>query len=307
MNLRELIKESNSESSSVLNFSWFLKKQGYSEATIISRVKLMKVLVKRGANFDDPESVKGVIAQQDWSGGRKQNAVYMYSCYLKMLGRSWSAPNYRRVDKIPFIPTEFEIDQLIAGVGFNVSFFLRFLKETGARCGEAFQLRWEDVDFERNTVSVVPEKSSKPRIFSLSSDLMNIFRDRMKSEGLVFGAGTKSLTHFRKTFERQKKVLASKLCNPRLNRISFHTFRHWKATMLYHQTRDVLYVMNFLGHKNIKNTLIYVQMEEALFKTQNNEFLCKVASTIDEARILIESGFELVCDIDGCKMFRRRK
>ena len=76
--------------------------------------------------------------------------------------------------------------------------------------------------------------------------------------------------------------------------------------MLYHQTKDILYVMQFLGHRNIKNTLMYVQLEETLFKNENEQFVCKVAGTIDEAKELIEAGFEYVCDFDSQKMFRKR-
>ena len=65
--------------------------------------------------------------------------------------------------------------------------------------------------------------------------------------------------------------------------------------------------MQFLGHKNIKNTLKYVQLEEALFKEQNEEFICKVAKTIEEAKELIELGFEYVCEIQDAKLFRKRK
>lgn len=71
--------------------------------------------------------------------------------------------------------------------------------------------------------------------------------------------------------------------------------------------KDILYVMQFLGHKNIKNTLIYVQLEEALFKNENEEFICKVASTIEEGKLLIETGFDYVCEFDGVKAFRKRK
>jgi integrase len=58
--------------------------------------------------------------------------------------------------------------------------------------------------------------------------------------------------------------------NPRLKRINFHPLRHWRATRLYHQTKDILYVMQFLGHRNIKKTLIYVQLEETLFKMKTS-------------------------------------
>lgn len=77
--------------------------------------------------------------------------------------------------------------------------------------------------------------------------------------------------------------------------------------MLYHQTKDILYVMDFLGHKNIKNTLRYVQLEEALYQRENEDFICKVASTIEEAKTLVESGFQFICDFNGAKLFKRRK
>jgi len=51
--------------------------------------------------------------------------------------------------------------------------------------------------------------------------------------------------------------LAKKLENARMAKIGFKTLRHWKASTLYHQTRDILLVMRTLGHKDIRNTLVY--------------------------------------------------
>ena len=118
---------------------------------------------------------------------------------------------------------------------------------------------------------------------------------------------TPNLRALRRVFHRQRERLVRKLQNPRLRLIHLHTFRHWKATMLYHQTKDILYVMNFLGHKSIKNTLIYIQLEEAIFKEESNEYICKVAKNLDEAKELIELGFEYVTEMDGVKLFRKRK
>ncbi len=62
--------------------------------------------------------------------------------------------------------------------------------------------------------------------------------------------------------------------------------------------------MKLLGHRNIKNTLIYTQ----LIKPGNNEeYVSKVARTIDEAKVLVEAGFEYVCDVEDAKLFRKRK
>ena len=68
---------------------------------------------------------------------------------------------------------------------------------------------------------------------------------------------------------RQRHRIANKLQNPHLLKIHFYTLRHWKAAMLYHQTKDILYVMKFLRHKNIKNTLIYIDLEMVCFQKTN--------------------------------------
>jgi len=62
--------------------------------------------------------------------------------------------------------------------------------------------------------------------------------------------------------------------------------------------------MQVLGHKNIKNTLIYTQLIKFSGK---DEFICKAARTTEEAKELIEKGFEYVCDINNVKLFRKRK
>ncbi|MCD6445808.1 site-specific integrase, partial [Candidatus Bathyarchaeota archaeon] len=104
-------------------------------------------------------------------------------------------------------------------------------------------------------------------------------------------------------FTQIRKRLAHKLQNPRLLRISFHTFRHWKATMEYHKTKDILHVMQLLGHRRIETTLIYTQ----LVNFEKDEYYSAAAHNIEEAKQLIESGFEYVCDMEGVKLFRKRK
>ena len=101
----------------------------------------------------------------------------------------------------------------------------------------------------------------------------------------------------------QRQRIAAKLKNPRINRITFKTLRHWKATMEYHKTRDILHVMEVLGHKRIQNTLKYTHLVD--FK--NDEYVCRVAKTEKEIAELIEAGFEYVCEHNGLKFFRKRK
>jgi len=89
-----------------------------------------------------------------------------------------------------------------------------------------------------------------------------------KANKFVFsGIKLKSL---QKRFEDQRRRIAAKLKNPRLLKISFVTLRHWKATMEYAKTKDIVHVMRILGHKNIQNTLVYTHLVD--FKDEEYTF-----------------------------------
>lgn len=92
--------------------------------------------------------------------------------------------------------------------------------------------------------------------------------------------------------------------NPRLNQIHFYTFRHWKATTEYAKTKDILYVQQLLGHKQLKTTLRYTQLVQL---PHQEKYICKVAQTVEEAKELVEAGFKYVTDIDNCKLFKEKK
>ena len=284
----------------IIEHSFWLLKQGYSQATIKSRTKRLNRLLKLGADLNSEDSVKGIIATQEWSISSKVNAVDSYDSLQKMLGKTWTPPIYKRIRKLPFIPTETEIDQLIAGTSQRISTYLQLLKETGVRSGEASQLKWTDLDFENKSVRVTPEKGSNPRILPLSNRLIDMLGELPKRTQTVFGVNAELM---RRNFAKQRKPLAAKLMNPRIIQITFHTFRHWKATMEYHKTRDILHVKEILGHKSLDNTMKYTQ----LIGFKEDEYSARVAHDEDEACQLIETGYEYVCDFDKDKLFRKRK
>ncbi len=70
--------------------------------------------------------------------------------------------------------------------------------------------------------------------------------------------------------------------------------------MEYHRTKDILYVMRLLVHRNIANTLIYTQLVEF----ESDEFCSAVANNVDEAKKLIEAGFEYVCSHNETMSFK---
>ena len=65
--------------------------------------------------------------------------------------------------------------------------------------------------------------------------------------------------------------------------------------------------MQFLGHRKIDTTLLYIQLAEVIFKNISEEFTVRVAKTKEEITKLLEVGFEYVCEKDGLIYFRKRK
>ena len=122
---------------------------------------------------------------------------------------------------------------------------------------------------------------------------------RYKGEERVFPTSN-AMTH---GFMRQRNKLAEKLQDPTIRTIRFYDLRHFFATMTYLKTRDIIFVKNELGHKNINNTLKYIH----LVNFKDDEWISKVARTLDEACKLIDAGFKYVTEMDGAKIFRKRK
>jgi integrase len=290
----------------IVTFGLWMEKEGYRKSTTQFCVQALKS-VARKANLLDTESVKSYLAHAPFSESRKSKLTEDLARFYRWKNIPFEKPNYRRIERLPFVPTEVEVDQLISGVGKKTATFLQLIKETGVRPGEAWNIKWTDIDFERDTVNITPEKNSNPRQLRISSQFIGMLNQLPRKHEYMFRNPKidpmNSMDVFSKSMVEQRGRVAERFQNMRINSISFRSLRHFKATMEYHRTKDILHVMNILGHKNIKNTLVYTH----LVNWENDEFVCKIATTIEEAKQLIESGFEYVTEVDGQKLFRKRK
>ncbi len=70
---------------------------------------------------------------------------------------------------------------------------------------------------------------------------------------------------------------------------------------------DIDHVRLLLGHKSILNTQLYVNMDKVFFSETADQYTVKVASKLEEACKLAELGFEVVTEMEGKKIFRKRK
>ncbi|MDR1684886.1 MAG: site-specific integrase [Desulfovibrio sp.] len=139
--------------------------------------------------------------------------------------------------------------------------FLLTLLHTGARRGEIFRLKWEDVNFPNRTILLSTRKTGHgdkeyavvPMTAELQSALAE-YRMRRKASEYVFinpktgGAYT------------QRPALMRKLCRAAgVRPFGFHAIRHLAATILAHAGLDLPTVQAVLRHKNITTTARYIQ------------------------------------------------
>jgi integrase len=287
-----------------MNYAWQMKKNGRAEITVRMTINRL-VRLSHLCNIYEPEEVKAALANLQWLASTKRTVAEMYNGYVKFIGKTWEIPKYSRQSGLPFIPTESEIDVLIANGKPRTAALLETLKETAARIGEMTNLQWTHVDLERKTIYITAEKGSNSRILPISTKLIAMLSQISHDSQRVFPTSTHGL---QVTFDKLKRRVAKKLNNARLLSIHLHTFRHWKATMEYHETKDIIHVKTQLGHKDIKTTMIYINLDQALFTNENAQWICKVSHNEAEELKLVEVGFELVRDRnDGTAIYRKRK
>lgn len=75
-------------------------------------------------------------------------------------------------------------------------------------------------------------KTVYPRIFSISETLANMLSTLRRKTEYVFGSNSETTRS--PALYNERRRIPHKLGNPRILKIGLHTFRHWKATMLYH-------------------------------------------------------------------------
>jgi len=293
------------QQSTILNVLINLENNGKAKSTIESTDRILTYTSKH-ANLNNPEQIKQFIANHQCSNAYKKNMCLAYNRYCQYYKIEWTMPKYKPEQHQIRIPTKQKLEMIIANSGRKMATKLKLSLETGIRPIELCNLKVKDIDLERRKVYPTTAKNGAPRTLKISIALQHMLSDYISIEELnqndkLFNTTARG---YSKMYRITRNKLAKKLQEPNIRNIRLYDFRHYFATMLYHKTRDILYVMRQMGHKNIENTLIYTQL---LDYDEDEEYTCKTANTIKEIQNLIENGFTYITEHNGTKLFRKRK
>lgn len=101
--------------------------------------------------------------------------------------------------------------------------------------------------------------------------------------------------------------LAERTNDPSLRTVRLYDFRHWFATMRYWKYRDVPLTASDMGHRDLNTTMKYLHLAKILELVKDDGWIVKTATNIEEAKQLLEHGFEYITEMEGFKLFRKRK
>ncbi len=279
-----------------------MKKDGYSENTLGPIGRRLRNLAKH-VNLEKPEKVKEYIAGAGWSNGYKENIVNAYNHYAVFHGLSWKKPRYQRAFSIKRLPLEADIDLVISHTKTRSRVAFSLIKECGLRPIEVSRLTLKQIDLHKGLVYPETAKGGEARVLKLKKETLALLNKLVSDVHSVNQKIFQSSKVLQGNWNRLRNKLAERYSKPELKQIRLYDLRHFYGTMLYHKTKDIVHVKRKLGHRSLKNTLIYIDLADF----DSEEYISKVAQTPEEIQQLIEAGFEFVCQKDDLTFFRKRK
>jgi len=268
--------------------------------------RLMRIA--REVDLQNPSEVEKFVYGLNVSNNYKNKIflAYQYACDAN------SIP-YQKPKRLPVqpyvihIPTEERIDKIVATCGW-VYLTIFSLSKYGLRPDEIAKLTFKNLDLENGTLTVPTSKLGAQRTIQLKKQTIEQLREYINRKRItspkekLFGSCRK----IKEAWRKYRKKAYLKFRDPELLKIRLYDLRHWFATITYMKTRDPFHVQYLLGHRRITNTMIYIHLAKSL-TTFTDEWIHGIAKTLEEACKLIDAGFEYVTEMEGTKLFRKRK
>jgi site-specific recombinase XerD len=265
-------------------FETWLRNQRYSEKTIVTYVKAIKIFFQF---FESklPEQItisdfhcfnNGHIIKYGYSASYQNqviNAIKLF--YLKIEQRELNIElierprKYRPLPKV--IPKEVIQKMLTSIPNLKHKTALALIYSCGLRRGELLNLKLSHLDSKRRTLSVINGKGQKDRVLPVSEKMMLIIIKYYKMykptiyliEGQVKGQKY-SETSLENIFHKYLGMIYKD------HKFTLHCLRHSYATHLLESGVNLRYIQELLGHKSSKTTEIYTHVSTHSLSTIRN-------------------------------------
>ncbi|MBF0571991.1 MAG: tyrosine-type recombinase/integrase [Candidatus Omnitrophica bacterium] len=157
--------------------------------------------------------------------------------------------------KLRYLEKE-EIKRLIDGCDKVIRPLIVVAINTGMRRGELFNLKWQDIDFNKGIIHLLRTKNGERRELPMNEAVKTAIIEAKKQSTSEFVFSTlrgNAFTVIKRPFARSLKSAG-------VTNFRFHDLRHTFASQLAMASVDLNTIRELLGHKSLKMTLRYAHL-----------------------------------------------
>jgi integrase len=223
-----------------------------------------------------------------------------------MIGLQWEKPTYKTVEKTPLIPSTENVNTIINHASKKYITIFTILKETGFAPKELADTTRKDIDTEKGIIRVKGVKGHDSGSYKLkphTAEMLRIYIHEHPEEHPFPNPHAMS-----QIWVDTRRRAIKKLCKPELEKIELRNLRNYSASEYYKRLpiRDPIAVMRHLRHKKLESTMHYIRAI-VLDYEEDDQWISRTSTTIEEDAKLIDNGFQYVTERDGIKLFRKPK
>ncbi len=248
------------------------KLRGYSPKTIKNYCHYIEKFL---ASNKSPREFLLTLIDKEKADETVRTAGFAIKFYLMKIKKEndFIIPNVKRGKKLPVVLSKEEIQRIIEATNnVNHRLMIQVIYAAGLRMSEIINLKWNDIDFDRNIIHIKHAKGKKDRIVMLSPKV---------KKGLDVLGETKHGGVFRTnrgdnyTPRTVQKIIENAARRAQINkRVTPHSLRHAFATHLLESGTDIRYIKELLGHANLSTTMIYTKV--------SNQNITQIKSPLDQ-------------------------
>lgn len=275
----------------------FCNEQNYSKSWLDNTVSGLKVflLATHASNTTAPENIDmGTIncfsdamrdADEMCMNVRRmrcrQVGTYLHWLYLHNVTKqdfSHFLPDFKRTPaKLPQTWTEEEVERILSAIDTenpvgkrNYAMFL-LMARTGLRVSDVVSLKFSNIDWKRNSISLTQQKTNNILGLPLSKEIGMAIISYLKdgrpqsSTDYIFVRHTAPFEaldyHNNFNVELRKYMRRAGIAIPAEKRTGVHTFRHSFATNMLKEEASLQDISQILGHSNINVTETYLRVD----------------------------------------------
>lgn len=216
-------------------------------------------------NYQVNESIARVVPAKNLASGTHKQLIAALNLYFKEMHHKMydfkSVYPIFKPQQLPVVLSVQEVKRILnSSKNLKHTTMLTLVYALGLRSGELINLRFIDIDKNRQQIHIKNSKNNKDRILpfteSLRSILIKYYREYQPKEYLFEGQNKAQYNpqSLRKVFQIACKKASIK------KKVTLHSLRHAYATHLMDAGTDVRIIKELLGHNSIKTTMIYTHV-----------------------------------------------